>query len=77
MDPDAMTSEIINRFTYHPATAATGEMHGILRALYMELAFQILRITPNSREQSLALTALQESLMWSNAAISCRLVTDK
>jgi hypothetical protein len=69
-----MTKEIVTRFTYHPATEATGEIHGTLRALHMELAFKIQEITPQSREQSLALTALQESLLWSNAAIACRLV---
>lgn len=33
-------------------------------------ADQIMSVTPNSREQSLALTKLEEAMFWANAAVA-------
>lgn len=52
---------------------ATAPDHATLRRAYIELAKKMRDITAvPSREQSLALTALQESLMWANAAVAMR-----
>ena len=66
-----MSAEILNRFQFHPATPATGPMHDLVRAEHRDLAQMILDIVPAGRHQSLALTALQESMMWCNAAVAC------
>lgn len=63
--------EIETRFSFHPATDVTGPLHDDIRAAHRRLAHFIVGATPAGRHQSLALTALQESMMWSNAAIAC------
>ena len=50
-------------------------MNNIIRYTFLReqarvLATNILSNTPRSREQSLALTKLEESIMWANAAIA-------
>jgi hypothetical protein len=49
---------------------ATAPVHAHLRRLYVALSMEVLDAIEPSREQSLALTALQESLMWANAAVA-------
>jgi len=64
--------EIIrNRFVFHPATETTGPLHHEIRRAHLRLAALIAELTPPGRHQSLAFTALQESMMWANAAIAC------
>jgi hypothetical protein len=65
-------SDIRQRFSYHPATEVTGPKHDKVRSAYLNMANYIIENIPNSREQALALTALQESMMWCNAAIAYR-----
>lgn len=67
----ASSEEVWNRFSFHPATEVTGPQHDQIRVLFGTLAQELLKFTPASREQSLALTSLQESMMWANAAIAC------
>lgn len=62
-----------NDFGYHKATEVTGPLHDATRAKFNELAHWVVENVPLSREQSLALTALQEAQMWINAAIACNL----
>jgi hypothetical protein len=62
---------ILNRFAFHPANPDTGPKHDVIRLLHGDLAAKILEIVPSGRHQSLALTALQESMMWCNAGIAC------
>lgn len=57
-------------FGFHPATEITGPIHNELRQLCKELAYQLQNHLPESREKSLALTKLQEVMMFSNAAIA-------
>lgn len=63
--------EILNRFKFHPATEKTGAIHDTVRITFGSVAKNILDLTPPGRHQSLALTALQESMMWCNAAVAC------
>ncbi len=64
-------ADVKNRFEYHPPADGTLPLFERNRARYLELALQITEEIPPGRHQSLALTALQESLMWSNAGIAC------
>lgn len=64
--------ELETRFTYHPPQGDQRERYERLRAEFHALAKLIVSLTPESREQSLALTALQEASMWTNAGIACR-----
>lgn len=49
---------------------ATGPIHSRLRQLYIELADELILLVPQGREQSLAMTELQASLMWANAGVA-------
>lgn len=61
----------VNRdFTYHAPSAEQVERMAHIRQECKNLAAILLAETPASREQSLALTALEEVSMWSNAAIA-------
>lgn len=62
--------QIENNFTYHPPKEGQPEKYAGLRKKVKELAFFIDEICPDSREKSLAMTKLEESVMWANAAIA-------
>lgn len=63
-------SRIENIFVYHAPSNSQIDRYAHLRNQAKGLAYNILAYTPKSREQSLALTALQEAVMWANAAIA-------
>lgn len=63
--------QIENSFTYHPPIGNQQERYVELRDYAKKLALLILDVTPNSREQSLAITKLEESIMWANKSIAC------
>jgi hypothetical protein len=67
------SDEINNRFGYHPVNEKTIELHKEVRAEAIAFANILAEILPESREKSLAFTALQEATMWANAAIACNL----
>lgn len=71
MITDAQMADIDNRFEYHPATPETGPRHDQVRTEHLLLARWVATHVPAGRHQSLALTALQESMMWCNAAVAC------
>lgn len=62
--------EIDNIFTYHPPFGNQCGKYELLRKEAKALAHIINNCCPESREKSLALTALQQSIMWSNASIA-------
>ena len=62
---------VLDRFRFHPATPTTGPRHDSVREVHKGVAQYVLDNVPAGRHQSLALTALQESMMWCNAAIAC------
>jgi hypothetical protein len=64
-DPD-----LEKRFTYHPPKEGQPRKYELLRAHAKALAYTIKDNTPASREQSLALTKLEEAVFWANAAIA-------
>ena len=64
-------SEIEIRFTYHqPPDARTVKKYEVLRAHARAFADLIVASCPESREQSLAITKLEECVMWANAGIA-------
>jgi hypothetical protein len=68
---DHKTNEdLVHRFTYHPPKENQVKRYGDLRSAGRLLAEQIAFLTPKSREQSLALTKLEEAIFWANASIA-------
>jgi hypothetical protein len=57
-------------FVYHKPFGTQPERYISIRDKAKELATLILSATPQSREQSVALTNLQQAVMWANAAIA-------
>lgn len=64
------TNELDHRFDFHRATPITAPAYESIRAICKEAARQILSRTPESREQSLAVTHLEEAMFWANAAVA-------
>ena len=62
--------DIDNRFTYHAPKPGQPEIYQDIRTLAKELALEIDEVVPEGREKSLAITKLEEVVMWSNAGIS-------
>ena len=62
--------DIDNRFTYHPPKDNQPQKYEILRHQTKNLANLINQLCPESREKSLAMTKLEESVMWANASIA-------
>ncbi len=57
-------------FCYHAPEADQPERYTSIRNLARSLAVRIVQSCPPSRERSLALTKLEESVMWANASIA-------
>lgn len=72
MASEGMWAEVTQRFDFHPATEVTAPQHNAVRVQHRELALWITANLPESRERALALTALQESMMWCNATVAYR-----
>lgn len=62
--------QLDNIYTYHTPHSNQAERYVTLRAKAKELAQLITDLTPQSREQSVALTNVQQAIMWANAAIA-------
>lgn len=65
-----MNPAIENNFSYHRPQEGQAESYERLREEAKELAYSIDALCPNSREKSLAMTKLEESIMWANASIA-------
>jgi hypothetical protein len=65
-------AELGTRFTYHAPKDGQPEKYTALRTTGLELAKLIEASVPESREQALALTKLEEAIMWANAGIARR-----
>lgn len=63
-------SEIKRRMAYHPIHGNQQFLYESNRAMFIRMA-EFINALGDSREMSLALTSLQESLMWVNAHIAC------
>ncbi len=65
-----MTYPLDNNFTYHKPFGDQPEKYITLRAYGKTLANAVLDNCPESRERSLALTKIEEAVMWANASIA-------
>ena len=67
-----MQKELDIRFTYHAPKDDQPLLYDAIRTKAKGLAIIISEICPDSREKSLAITKLEEAVMWANAAIARR-----
>lgn len=65
-----MKEQIENNFKYHAPKPNQIPRYEIIRNLAREFALQLNAYCPESREKSLAITKLEECVMWANAAIA-------
>jgi hypothetical protein len=65
-------AELQTRFTYHPPKSGQPQRYEAIRGSAMELAELIDEECPESREKSLAMTNIEQAVMWANAAIARR-----
>ena len=65
-----MPLDLDNIFTYHAPKADQPARYIAIREKAKELAALVQSSTPPSREQSTALTNIQQAVMWANAAIA-------
>lgn len=66
MTPD----ELARRFTYHPPKDDQPHRYELIRDSGRNLAELLNRVCPDGREKSLAVTHLEQAVMWANAAIA-------
>lgn len=65
------TSDLNHRFAYHPPKGDSVKLaHEDIRASCRELAGIIDERCPDGREKSAAMTKLEETMFWANAAIA-------
>lgn len=62
--------DLENRFTYHAPKEDQPDRYQLIRAQGLTFAQIIDRSVPDSREKSLAITHLEQAVMWANAAIA-------
>lgn len=63
--------DLVNRFEYHPAdTEERRDAHTAVRLAALRLAEDVLELVPAGREQSLAITKVEEAMFWANAGIA-------
>lgn len=60
-----------NSFTYHAPKTDQPARYVEMRDSAKNLAILIMEQCPRSRERSIAITKLEESIMWANKAIAC------
>ena len=65
-----MQDQIDNNFRYHAPKKGQPGIYEIIRAKGKDMAECIDYHCPNSREKSVAITKLEEAVMWANAAIA-------
>ena len=63
--------EIVEKsFTYQAPKPGQPELYEELRGKAKELAILFINKVPHSRERSLAITKLEEAIMWANKAVA-------
>jgi hypothetical protein len=57
-------------FKYHPPKEGQAKRYEAIRNKAKELALMLVRECPDSSEKNLALTKIEEAVMWANASIA-------
>lgn len=66
-----MIANLAKRFRFYPAEdQVTRDKHETVRMVCSTAATALDGLCPDGREKSLAMTALEEAMMWANAAIA-------
>ena len=65
-----MKDMVNNNFKYHEPKEGQVKKYADIRDTSKELAYIFTELCPESRELSLAITKLEEAVMWANAAIA-------
>ena len=63
-------AELRNRFTYHPPKPGQTERYAEIRDYAHGFASLVNHQCPESREKLLAMTHIEDAVMWANAAIA-------
>lgn len=66
----SLSDRIHQNFTYHPPEEHQVSDFVSIREYGKSLALHIDRLVPDGREKSVALTKLEEVVMWANAGIA-------
>lgn len=72
MDSD----ELRTRFTYQKPEGDQPKRYEMIRSLALAYALDLNELCPESREKSLAISHLEQAVMWANASIARRDVSD-
>lgn len=64
------SEDIHNRFDHHAPDEERIKRHALIRSALREMAQIIVDNTPQGREQSTAVTKLEEAMFWANAGIA-------
>lgn len=67
---DKVQARLDNNFVYHKPIGSQPERYEHIRAKAKELAETLSALCPESRELSLAMTNLEQSVFWANASIA-------
>ena len=67
-----LKDDLPTRFDYHAPSDERAMLHSMVRQQCNMLAGYIVDNCPECRETSLAITKLEEALMWANAALARR-----
>jgi hypothetical protein len=67
---DADMADMAKRFTYHPPKPDQPERYESIRGVAFMFAMGICQNVPAGRERALAITKLEEAVMWANAGIA-------
>ena len=67
---DKMKEMLENNYKYHAPKEGQPEKYEELRKTAKEFACLCVAFCPESRERSLALTKIEEAVMWANASIA-------
>ena len=68
--PEDALAKIRNNFTYHPPKGDQVDRYKEIRDTALNYVINLCARCPHSRERSLALTKIEESVMWAHAAIA-------
>lgn len=70
IEKDARVRRIDNDFKYHSPQPDQVDKYAAIRETAKVLAYLINDVCPESREKNLAMTALEQSVMWANSSIA-------